>query len=61
MELGIRNVELGIKNLVGYARTLRNYLRTPKARHDFKDYVRAVLMILATTLIIFLAVKELSP
>lgn len=39
----------------GYLRTLKNYLRTPKARHDLKDYARAVAMIFATTaLVIFI-------
>ena len=47
-----------MKLLFGYVRTLKNYLRTPKARHDFKDFARAVLMILFTSLIIYLLVKR---
>ncbi|MBR1646767.1 MAG: hypothetical protein IJ685_08325 [Selenomonadaceae bacterium] len=45
-----------VKNLRGYFRTLKNYFRTPKARHDFKDYARAVTIIFLTSLIIFLFV-----
>ena len=46
------------KNLRGYLRTLKNYLQTPKARHDFKEYARALAIILLTTLIIILIGKE---
>ena len=42
----------------GYLRTLKNYLRTPKARHDLKDYARALVMILLTTLIIALIIRR---
>ncbi|MBR2519503.1 MAG: hypothetical protein IKE46_06950 [Selenomonadaceae bacterium] len=42
----------------GYFLTLKNYFRTPKARHDFKDYARAVALILFTSLIIFLLVRR---
>jgi len=45
---------------MGYLRTLRNYLRTPKARHDLKDYARAGAIILFTALIIFLFVTIAS-
>ena len=38
---------------MGYLRTLRNYLRTAKARHDLKDYARAVCIILLTALVIW--------
>ncbi|MBQ6298094.1 MAG: hypothetical protein IJK81_10510 [Selenomonadaceae bacterium] len=43
---------------MGYLRTLRNYLRTPKARHDLKDYARAGCIIFSTALIIFLIVRR---
>ncbi len=43
---------------MGYFRTLRNYLRTPKARHDFKDYARAGSLILLTALIVGLIVRR---
>ncbi|MBR4152804.1 MAG: hypothetical protein IKT98_07580 [Selenomonadaceae bacterium] len=46
------------KLFCGYVRTLRNYFQTPKARHDFKDYARVVVMILLTTLIIFLIIRR---
>ena len=39
-------------DLRGYLCTLRNYLRTPKARHDLQSYARAIAMILLTTTII---------
>ena len=41
-----------------YLRTLRNYLRTPKARHDIKDFARAALIIFSTALIIFILVRR---
>lgn len=41
----------------GYLRTLKNYLRTAKARHDFKDYARASAVILLTTAIITLIIR----
>ena len=44
---------------MGYLRTLRNYLQTPKARHDLKDYARAGLLILLTALIVALIVRRL--
>ena len=43
---------------MGYLRTLRNYLRTPKARYDFKDYARALCVILLTALIIFMILRR---
>lgn len=45
---------------MGYLRTLKNYLRTPKARHDLKDYVRAGAIILLTALIVALIVRRLA-
>ncbi|MBR4384450.1 MAG: hypothetical protein IKP64_12945 [Selenomonadaceae bacterium] len=47
-----------IKILRGYFRTLKNYFRTPKARHDFKDYARAVAIIFLTSLIVYLIVRR---
>lgn len=43
---------------MGYLRTLKNYLQTPKARHDLKDYARAGLLILLTALIVALIVRR---
>lgn len=43
---------------MGYLRTLKNYLRTPKARHDLKDYARAGCMILFTALIVLLIIRR---
>lgn len=42
----------------GYLRTLKNYLCTAKARHDLKDYARALAMILLTTAIIMLVIRR---
>ena len=44
----------------GYLRTLKNYLRTPKARHDLKDYARALATILITTAIIIFLIGKVS-
>ncbi|MBQ3337364.1 MAG: hypothetical protein IJG80_08185 [Selenomonadaceae bacterium] len=41
-----------------YLRTLRNYFRTPKARHDLKDFARAALIIFSTALIIFILIRR---
>ncbi len=38
----------------GYIKTLRNYFYTDKARHDFLDYLRAVIIILFTSAIIMI-------
>lgn len=45
---------------MGYLRTLKNYLRTPKASHDLKDYARAGAIILLTALIVALIVRRLA-
>ncbi|MBR0260855.1 MAG: hypothetical protein IJQ85_03575 [Selenomonadaceae bacterium] len=49
-----------MKNFFGYVQTLKNYLRTPKARHDLKDYARAVCMIFLTAIIIFILIRRLT-
>ena len=41
-----------------YFRTIRNYLRTAKGWHDFKDYARAACIIILTTAIIILIIEE---
>ncbi|MBQ7198235.1 MAG: hypothetical protein IJS29_03130 [Selenomonadaceae bacterium] len=46
-----------IKNFFGYLRTLRNYLRTEKGRHDFLDFLRAGLIISAISLILIFALR----
>ncbi len=43
---------------MGYLRTLKNYLRTPKARHDLKDYARAGMLILLTAAIIMFIIGK---
>ncbi len=47
-----------VKIFRGYLRTLKNYLRTAKARHDLKDYVRAAGIIFFTALIVALVVRR---
>ena len=41
----------------GYLRTLRNYLKTPKGRHDTLDYLKALILIVLTTLILVVILK----
>lgn len=36
-----------MSKFIGYIRAIRNYLNTDKARHDIKDYVRALLIMIA--------------
>lgn len=47
-----------MKFFFGYVRTLKNYFRTPKARHDICDFARAGAVILFTSLIIYLLVRR---
>ncbi|MBR1807700.1 MAG: hypothetical protein IJ774_15115 [Selenomonadaceae bacterium] len=47
-----------MKFFLGYVRTLKNYLRTPKGHHDIKDFARAGAVILFTSLIIYLLVRR---
>lgn len=35
-----------------YLRTLKNYFRTPKARHDFWDYLFTLVIIFLTSLVV---------
>lgn len=41
----------------GYLRTLSNYLKTPKGRHDTLDYLKALILIVLTTLILVVILK----
>lgn len=43
--------------MTGYLRTIRNYLRTAKGKHDFIDYVRAGFGVLVTTLVVNLILR----
>jgi len=43
-----------MKNFFGYLRTLKNYWRDDKGRHDILDFLRAGLIISATSLILIL-------
>ncbi len=40
--------------LVGYIRAWRAYVKTPKGAHDTRDYGRALLLVAATVLLIWL-------
>ena len=41
----------------GYLRTLKNYIATPKGRHDVLDYFRALIIIALTSALIMSIVK----
>ena len=41
----------------GYIKTIRNYLQTPKGKHDFIDYSKAIILIILTTLIVVVILK----
>ena len=51
----------GLKVMQRYIRTLINYWRTPKGRHDLIDYAKAIAIILSTTAVIALIAKNLFP
>ena len=42
-----------MNTLLGYWRTLRQYLATAKGRHDFLEYIQAILMITATIAVVW--------
>ncbi len=44
-------------NLKGWYRALREYLRTPKGAFDFKDYLRALLLIILTCALIIMILQ----
>ncbi|MBR5914625.1 MAG: hypothetical protein IKZ58_09760 [Selenomonadaceae bacterium] len=46
------------KNFFGYIRTLKNYWRDPKGRHDILDFLRAGLFIAAVSLIVGLIISR---
>ncbi|MBQ1919730.1 MAG: hypothetical protein II430_07050 [Selenomonas sp.] len=43
-----------MRKLYGYIRTWRAYVKTPKGSHDTRDYGRALLLIAATVLLVWL-------
>ena len=43
--------------ILGYLRTIKNYLRTPKGRHDTLDYLKAFIIIILTTLIVMVVLR----
>ena len=49
-----------IKQLTGYYYAVRNYMQTPKGRHDFVDYARAVVVITGVIAAAVIAIKWLS-
>ena len=46
-----------MNRLAGYLRTLRQYLATPKGRHDSHDYAQAALLIVLTILLVWLVLS----
>lgn len=42
---------------MGYLRAILSYLRTPKGKHDFLDYIRAVIIITAVIMIVRVALE----
>ncbi|XEQ92530.1 hypothetical protein SCACP_13770 [Sporomusa carbonis] len=46
-----------MKLIAGYCYALRNYLQTPKGRHDALDYIRGALIIIGVILSIRLVIK----
>lgn len=49
-----------MNRLAGYGRTLRQYWRTPKGRHDRDDYARAAALIVLTILAVMAGLAALS-
>lgn len=43
--------------ILGYLRTIKNYLQTPKGRHDTLDYLKALVLIVLTTLIVMVVLR----
>ena len=43
--------------LIGYLKTLKNYLQTQKGRHDLIDYLRAAVIIIFTTIMMIMVLK----
>ena len=46
-----------MRNLIGYLKTIKNYLQTSKGKHDVTDYLRAVIIIVFTTIVIIMMLK----
>lgn len=44
---------------MGYINALRNYLKTPKAKHDLLDYIRAIIVIAAVMATVRIALDML--
>jgi len=43
--------------IFGYLKTIRNYLKTEKGLHDFRDYLKALIIIVLTALIVVVILK----
>lgn len=43
-----------METFFGYLRTIRQYIETPKGRHDTLDYLKAVILILITIMAVYL-------
>ena len=49
-----------MKVLMGYIRTIKNYLQTKKGKHDVVDYLKAICLILITFIILLLISKIIT-
>lgn len=50
----MRNAQCVIRN---YLKTLKKYFQTPKGRHDILDYLKAMILITLTTIILLIIIK----
>ncbi len=49
-----------MSKIAGYIKTLKQYMQTPKGRHDFIDYTRALFIIIIVMFIVYFLLKYLS-
>ncbi|MBR3623747.1 MAG: hypothetical protein IKN43_10435 [Selenomonadaceae bacterium] len=45
-------------NILGYVKTYREYLKTPKGKYDAKDYAKAAICFFATMLLVLTVVAK---
>ena len=50
----MRNAQCLMRN---YLKTIKEYLNTPKGKHDFIDYLKAIILIILTSLILLIIIK----
>ena len=46
-----------MKKLCGYLKSIYHYYQDPKGHHDIVDYARAGLIVLATVVVVFVAIR----